>query len=802
MGLTKPRASQIFDIDYKQATRVITVSNVTLTGGAPSVVDGVSLTAGDRVLVTGQSTGSENGLYAVAVVGIGSDGTWVRTNDGNEDGEIQAGMIVMVTEGATYADTQWKLTTDGTIDIGTTALVFAPNTSESYGNVEVAAYLDGSAGDIIPIGNNIQSLGSATFQWKDVFVGPGSLYVNNQKVLEDNSGTITLTADVDQNLSILTTGNGDIEINPGGLIQLKGNVEVSAGYSISQAGGAATNFNTGIATDSITSSTADTNLTLSADGTGYVYVNDNLVVAGNLTVNGDATNLSVTNLTVQDNIITIAAEQTGTPALNAGISVQRGDENNTLIRWTEGSLKWQFTNDGSTYQTIIGTGTNEGSISVTGNINSGNITTAGTVNAGSISATGASNIGDMNVAAASAIDFNTSVIGNIGTPVADTDAATKAYVDSSLSTSGFSITDGVTTEAIIAGDTVEFEGDTNITVLVNQVSGTESNVALSLNDDVVIGNSLSVTANVSAGNVNGTRANFTNLVGTLETATQTNITSVGTLGSLSVTGNVSAGNVDGTTGAFTTVTGAGSGITSLNADELSSGTVQSGRLSGTYTIDISGSATTAGTVTTAAQPNITSVGTLTSITVTANVSAGNVDGTRANFTNLVGTLETATQTNITSVGTLTSVTASGNITTTGNININARQGLYLHDSDSSHYVAIVPPATVASNVTFVLPGDAGTSDYVLSTNGAGTLSWIEQSGGGGSGASSFPNSTVTPLPSSEGNFDLSYNYAQTTQETPFESGGTDAFGVSLGEVYSMMDPAGDIPTPTDLGILA
>lgn len=141
MGLTKPRASQIFDIDYKQATRVITVSNVTLTGGAPSVVDGVSLTAGDRVLVTGQSTGSENGLYAVAVVGVGSDGTWVRTSDGNEDGEIQAGMIVMVTEGTTYHDTQWKLTTDGTIDIGTTALVFAPNTSESYGNVEVATYL-------------------------------------------------------------------------------------------------------------------------------------------------------------------------------------------------------------------------------------------------------------------------------------------------------------------------------------------------------------------------------------------------------------------------------------------------------------------------------------------------------------------------------------------------------------------------------------------------------------------------------------------------------------------------------------
>ena len=142
MGLTKPRASQIFDLDYKQATRVITVSNVTLTGGAPAVVDGVSLTAGDRVLVTGQSTGSENGLYAVAVVGIGSDGTWVRTSDGNEDGEIQAGMIVMVTEGATYADTQWKLTTDGTIDIGVTNLNFVINILSDVGGANTQVQIN------------------------------------------------------------------------------------------------------------------------------------------------------------------------------------------------------------------------------------------------------------------------------------------------------------------------------------------------------------------------------------------------------------------------------------------------------------------------------------------------------------------------------------------------------------------------------------------------------------------------------------------------------------------------------------
>ena len=143
MGLTKPRAAQIFNLDYKQATRVVTVANITLSGGAPAVVDGVTLADDDRVLVTAQSTGTQNGLYIVSAVGTGSDGTWVRTSDGNETGEIEAGMIVMVTEGTVYADTQWKLITDNPIVIGTTALTFTQNYSAnsiSGGTSNVAVY--------------------------------------------------------------------------------------------------------------------------------------------------------------------------------------------------------------------------------------------------------------------------------------------------------------------------------------------------------------------------------------------------------------------------------------------------------------------------------------------------------------------------------------------------------------------------------------------------------------------------------------------------------------------------------------
>lgn len=160
MGLTRPRAYQIYDIDYKQAVRVITTSNITLSGGAPSQVDSVNLSLNDRVLVTGQSTGSQNGLYYVTTVGSGNNGTWARSIDGNETGEIQAGMIVMVTEGTTYHDTQWKLTTNDPIVIGSTALNFEQTSAYSFGTVAVSgqnSIVADTVGDVLTIvaGNNI-----------------------------------------------------------------------------------------------------------------------------------------------------------------------------------------------------------------------------------------------------------------------------------------------------------------------------------------------------------------------------------------------------------------------------------------------------------------------------------------------------------------------------------------------------------------------------------------------------------------------------------------------------------------------
>jgi hypothetical protein len=67
-----------------------------------------------------------------------------------------------------------------------------------------------------------------------------------------------------------------------------------------------------------------------------------------------------------------------------------------------------------------------------------------------------------------------------------------------------------------------------------------------------------------------------------------------------------------------------------------------------------------------------------------------------------------------------------------NVQLGAQGSLRFADADSSNYVAFKSPATVASNVTWTLPSIDGSSAQVLSTNGSGTLSWVTQTGGGGS----------------------------------------------------------------------
>lgn len=104
--------------DWKASVRVLAIANVATLSGLQTI-DGVTLVANDRIALVGQTTASANGIYVV------QSGAWARSTDADGNSEVTPGMAFFIEEGTTYADSQWRLTTNGAIVVGTTSLVFA-----------------------------------------------------------------------------------------------------------------------------------------------------------------------------------------------------------------------------------------------------------------------------------------------------------------------------------------------------------------------------------------------------------------------------------------------------------------------------------------------------------------------------------------------------------------------------------------------------------------------------------------------------------------------------------------------------
>jgi len=111
----------------KQPARAGTIvgGNITLAGGAPNTLDGVTLAANDRILVKDQTAPAENGIYTVTTLGTGVNGTWTRASDMDATGEATGMTLVGVLEGTANARTYWYIITTGTITIGTTSMTWS-----------------------------------------------------------------------------------------------------------------------------------------------------------------------------------------------------------------------------------------------------------------------------------------------------------------------------------------------------------------------------------------------------------------------------------------------------------------------------------------------------------------------------------------------------------------------------------------------------------------------------------------------------------------------------------------------------
>ena len=212
-------------LDVKASVRVATTAAINLSTDleAGDVIDGVTLVAGDRVLVKNQGTASENGIYVAVASGAAS-----RSSDANgtaDTGELTSGTFTFVEAGTVNFDSGFVISTDGTITVGTTGITWTQfsgagsfeagdglSKSGTQVNVNVTSNRTAITADAIDISANyvgqasITTLGTITtgvWNGTDVAVADGGSGASDAAGARTNLGIQTTAGAVTTNTSTL-----------------------------------------------------------------------------------------------------------------------------------------------------------------------------------------------------------------------------------------------------------------------------------------------------------------------------------------------------------------------------------------------------------------------------------------------------------------------------------------------------------------------------------------------------------------------------------------------------------------------
>ena len=84
-----------------------------------------------------------------------------------------------------------------------------------------------------------------------------------------------------------------------------------------------------------------------------VVITHNLTIGGDLNVTGTINSVNTTQVNIVDNKINLNTDFTGSPTVDAGLRVERGDLADVELLWNETNDQWTLTNDGTNYHEIV-----------------------------------------------------------------------------------------------------------------------------------------------------------------------------------------------------------------------------------------------------------------------------------------------------------------------------------------------------------------------------------------------------------------------------------------------------------------
>lgn len=131
--------------DFLGNVRVVSDANVTISGlNNGDTIDSVVVATGNLVLLSAQTTGTENGVYLIGATA----GSTIRQKDFFSSGDFFTGGLLRVTEGTVYADTTWQFGNTGSFNLGNDTPTFTQIETDLGALETLLTTLSGTVGTV------------------------------------------------------------------------------------------------------------------------------------------------------------------------------------------------------------------------------------------------------------------------------------------------------------------------------------------------------------------------------------------------------------------------------------------------------------------------------------------------------------------------------------------------------------------------------------------------------------------------------------------------------------------------------